>query len=72
MSPVSEHHPVRLLLEPFERLEPVTLAGRRKRRRKFLAYAVVALGIIISGVAVAGSLNPLSGIGAADHPRKTE
>jgi hypothetical protein len=64
-----EERLVRSLLEPFDRLAPVTLAGRRRRRRRLLAYAVVSLGIIITGVAVAGSLNPWSGIGAADHPQ---
>lgn len=63
-----EEGSVRSLLTPFDHLEPVTLAGRRRsRRRRLFAYAVVAVGIIVSGVAVAGSLNPLSGIRAADH-----
>jgi hypothetical protein len=58
------------LLAPLQQVEPATLGGRRRtRRRRLLCYAVIAFGIIVSGVAVAGSLNPLSGIGAADHPR---
>ena len=65
-----EERLVRLLLEPLEGIEPATLAARRRsHRRRLLTYAVVTVGIILSGVAVAGSLNPLRGIGAADHPQ---
>jgi hypothetical protein len=61
---------VTALLAPLEQVEPVSLGARRRTsRRRLLGYAVIAVGIIISGVAVAGSLDPLSGIGAADHPR---
>jgi hypothetical protein len=63
-----EEQLVRSLLAPFERIEPVALAaGQRTRRRRFLVYSVLAVAIVVSGVALAGSLNPLSGIGAADH-----
>jgi hypothetical protein len=65
-----EERLVRSLLEPLDRVTPATLAGRRRsRRRRLLAYTVVAVGIIVSGVAVASSLNPLSGIGVAEHPQ---
>jgi hypothetical protein len=63
-----EEHLVRSLLAPFERLEPVTRAGRRRTRRRRLFVYAVAAAIIVTGVALASSLNPLSGIGAADHP----
>jgi hypothetical protein len=65
-----EEQLVTSLLAPFERIEPVTLRARRRtRRRRFLAYSVLAIAIIVSGVALAGPLNPLGGIGAADHPQ---
>lgn len=57
------------LLAPFEQIEPVTRPGHRSRRRRLVAYAILALALIVGGVALAGSLNPLSGIGVADHPR---
>jgi hypothetical protein len=66
-----EERLVTSVLTPFEQIEPVTLAERRRaRRQRLLVYAVLGVGIIVSGVALAGSLNPLSGIGAANHPRK--
>ena len=66
-----EEQLVRSLLTAFERIEPVTLGGRQSRRRKrYLIGAGVAMTTIVTGVALAGSLGPLSGIGAADHPRK--
>ncbi len=58
------------LLAPLQHVQPVTLgARRRKRRRRLLCYAIIAAGIVVTGVATADSLNPLSGIGVADHPR---
>jgi len=65
-----EEQLVTSLLAPFERIEPVTLGARRRtRRRRLLVYAVLAVAIITSGVALAGSLNSLRGIGAADGPQ---
>jgi hypothetical protein len=63
-----EEQLVQLLLGPFERLEPATLAARRSRLRRRVIYVAVAVALIITGGTLAGSLNPLSGIGAADHP----
>ncbi len=65
---LQEEQLVTSLLAPFERIEPVTLgANRRTRRRRLLVYAALAVALIVSGLALAGSLNPLRGIGAADH-----
>jgi hypothetical protein len=62
---------VTTLLAPLDRIEPVTLAGRRRaRRRRLLVCAAVVVGILVTGVAVADSLNPLRGIGAADRPKR--
>jgi hypothetical protein len=62
---------VATLLAPLDRTEPVTLTGRRRaRRRRLLVCAAVVVGILVCGVAVAGSLNPLIGIGAADRPKR--
>jgi hypothetical protein len=67
---LQEEQLVTSLLAPFERIEPVTLGARRRiRRRRLLVYAVLAVAIVVSGVALAGSFNPLRGIGAADHPQ---
>ena len=65
---LQEEQLVTSLLGPFERMEPVTLdARRRSPRRRLLVYAALAVALIVSGLALAGSLNPLRGIGAADH-----
>jgi hypothetical protein len=62
---------VATLLAPLSRIEPVTLAGRRRaRRRRLLVCAAVVVGILVTGVALAGSLNPLRGIGAADREQR--
>jgi hypothetical protein len=68
-----EEQLVTSLLAPFERIEPVTLgASRRTPRRRFLVYAALTVALIVSGLALAGSLNPLRGIGAADHPQASD
>lgn len=62
---------VTALLAPLDRISPVTLGGRRRtRRRRLLLCAAVIVGILISGAAVAETLNPLTGIGAADRPKR--
>lgn len=67
---LQEEQLVTSLLAPFGRIEPVTLGARRRTpRRRLLTYAVLAVALIVSGLALAGSLNPLRGIGVADHPQ---
>jgi hypothetical protein len=66
---LDEEQSIRTLLAPFERLEPATLGGRRSRRCR-TAYVAAALAVVAcAGVAVADSVNPLAGIGAANHAR---
>jgi hypothetical protein len=65
---LQEEQLVTSLLAPFERIEPVTLGARRRTpRRRLLVYVALTVALIVSGLALAGSLNPLRGIGAADH-----
>jgi hypothetical protein len=67
---LQEEQLVTSLLAPFKPIEPVTLGARRRtRRRRLLVYAALAVALIVSGLALAGSLNPLREIGAADHPQ---
>jgi hypothetical protein len=67
---LQEEQLVTSLLAPFERIEPVSLGARRRTpRRRLLVYAALAVALIVSGLALAGSLNPLRGIGAAHHPQ---
>ena len=63
-----EEQLVRSLLAPLAALEPVTLRARSSRRKTYAALAALVLAIVVTGIALGGSLNPLSGIGAADHP----
>jgi hypothetical protein len=44
------------------------LAPGRSTRRKYALCATIGLATIVTGVALSGSVDPLSGIGAADHP----
>lgn len=65
-----EEERLRSMLAPFEHLESVTLSERRSRRRRLVVCGAIATAAVLTGVSLAGSLNPLRGIGAADHPQK--
>jgi hypothetical protein len=62
---------VRRLLEPLERVEPVTLVSneRGRRRRRSLALAIACV-LAAGGLAAAAVSGPLNGIFTADHPRR--
>lgn len=61
------------LLAPLRRLEPLTFVGsqraeRRQRRLVFVA-AVLLVGLVLTGVAIADGVGAFDGIGAAQHPQ---
>ncbi|HET9677974.1 MAG TPA: hypothetical protein VFP21_10780 [Solirubrobacterales bacterium] len=65
-----EEERLRSLLAPFGNLEPASLKGRLSRRRRLAVYALLVSAAVLTGVSLAGSFNPLSGIRAANHPRQ--
>ncbi len=58
---------IRRLLAPLQKVEPVTLSGRKPKRRQTIVAGLVAVVLVATGVAVAAGLNPFAGIRAADH-----
>ena len=56
------------LLAPLQRIEPVMLPSKR-RRRPLLIAALIAAALVATGVAVAAGIGAFDGIGAADHPQ---
>ena len=58
------------LLEPLARVEPVMLRPRRQRKSARAVAALVAVALAsAAGLALAGGVDPLLGIGAAHHRR---
>jgi hypothetical protein len=68
MTVVDDETRVRELLAPLATVEPVRRTSRRRNRR-MIGAALVAAVVTAGGAAIAGGVNPFSGIGAADHPQ---
>lgn len=70
----SDDASVTVLLAPLRRIEPLPFTvprqERRRARRSILVAAVLAIGLVLAGVAIADGVGAFDGLSAANHPQR--
>jgi hypothetical protein len=73
VSTQNEDELLRSLLAPLEHAQPVAVGRRRRRRTRTVVVLAAGLAaLVLVGLAVAETWNPLAGIGAADRPSRPD